>query len=88
MHKDDNTPYMFTSKKIDSHATHGTGCTLSSAIATNLALGNTLQEAVEKAKEYVYQGILNGKDIQIGKGHGPLNHLHKPVPMHIFVENE
>lgn len=86
--KDDNTPYMFTSKKIDSHATHGTGCTLSSAIATNLALGNTLQEAVEKAKEYVYQGILNGKDIQIGKGHGPLNHLHKPVPMHIFVENE
>ncbi len=86
--KDDNTPYMFTSKKIDSHNTHGTGCTLSSAIATNLALGNTLQEAVEKAKEYVYQGILNGKDIQIGKGHGPLNHLHKPVPMHIFVENE
>lgn len=86
--KDDNTPYMFTSKKIDSRNTHGTGCTLSSAIATNLALGNSLQKAVENAKEYVYQGILNGKDIQIGKGHGPLNHLHKPIPMHIFVENE
>lgn len=88
MHKRRQYPIHVHFQKIDSHATHGTGCTLSSAIATNLALGNTLQEAVEKAKEYVYQGILNGKDIQIGKGHGPLNHLHKPVPMHIFVENE
>lgn len=84
----DSNPYMFTARKIDSHNTHGTGCTLSSAIATNLALGYTLQEAVNRAKEYVYKGILTGKDIHIGNGHGPLNHFHTPVPMHIFAENE
>lgn len=84
----DSNPYTFTARKIDSHNTHGTGCTLSSAIATNLALGYTLQEAVNRAKEYVYKGILIGKDIHIGNGHGPLNHFHTPVPMHIFAENE
>lgn len=84
----DSNPYTFTARKIDSHNTHGTGCTLSSAIATNLALGCTLQEAVNRAKEYVYKGILTGKDIHIGNGHGPLNHFHTPVPMHIFAENE
>lgn len=84
----DSNPYTFTARKIDSHNTHGTGCTLSSAIATNLALGYTLQEAVNRAKEYVYKGILTGKDIHIGNGHGPLNHFHTPVPMHIFAENE
>lgn len=84
----DSNPYTFTVRKIDSHNTHGTGCTLSSAIATNLALGYTLQEAVNRAKEYVYKGILTGKDIHIGNGHGPLNHFHTPVPMHIFAENE
>ncbi len=83
----DSNPYTFTARKIDSHNTHGTGCTLSSAIATNLALGYTLQEAVNRAKEYVYKGILTGKDIHIGNGHGPLNHFHTPVPMHIFAEN-
>ncbi len=84
----DSNPYTFTARKIDSHNTHGTGCTLSSAIATNLVLGYTLQEAVNRAKEYVYKGILTGKDIHIGNGHGPLNHFHTPVPMHIFAENE
>lgn len=84
----DSNPYTFTARKIDSHNTHGTGCTLSSAIATNLALGYTLQEAINRAKEYVYKGILTGKDIHIGNGHGPLNHFHTPVPMHIFAENE
>lgn len=84
----DSNPYTFTARKIDSHNTHGTGCTLSSAIATNLALGYTLQEAVNRAKEYVYKGIFTGKDIHIGNGHGPLNHFHTPVPMHIFAENE
>lgn len=84
----DSNPYTFTARKIDSHNTHGTGCTLSSAIATNLALGYTLQGAVNRAKEYVYKGILTGKDIHIGNGHGPLNHFHTPVPMHIFAENE
>ena len=86
--KGEKTPYIYTASKISSKNTHGTGCTLSSAIATYLALGETLNEAVEKAKEYVHNGILNGKDVSIGNGHGPLNHFYSPVPMHIFTENE
>lgn len=86
--KGEKTPYIYTASKISSKNTHGTGCTLSSAIATYLALGETLNIAVGKAKEYVHNGILNGKDISIGNGHGPLNHFYSPVPMHIFTENE
>lgn len=80
--------YIFKAGKIDSKNTHGTGCTLSSAIATLLALGHELPEAVAKAKDYVYKGIESGKDIHIGEGHGPLNHFHSPVKMHIFDINE
>lgn len=86
--KEENTPYIYTASKISSKNTHGTGCTLSSSIATYLALGETLREAVRKAKDYVHKGILNGKDVCIGSGHGPLNHFYSPVPMHIFNENE
>lgn len=86
--KGENTPYIYTASKISSKNTHGTGCTLSSSIATYLALGETLQEAVRRAKDYVHKGILNGKDVCIGSGHGPLNHFYSPVPMHIFNENE
>ena len=86
--KEGNTPYIYTASKISSKNTHGTGCTLSSSIATYLALGETLQEAVRKAKDYVHKGILNGKDVCIGSGHGPLNHFYSPVPMLIFNEKE
>lgn len=86
--KGENTPYIYTASKISSKNTHGTGCTLSSSIATYLALGETFREAVRKAKDYVHKGILNGKDVCIGSGHGPLNHFYSPVPMHIFNENE
>ena len=86
--KGENTPYIYTASKISSKNTHGTGCTLSSSIATYLALGETLREAVRKAKDYVHKGILNGKDVCIGSGHGPLNHFYSPVPMHIFNEKE
>lgn len=86
--KGENQPYIFTATKVLSNNTHGTGCTLSSAIATYLALGETLQESVRKAKEYVHGGIVSGKDICIGSGHGPLNHFYSPTPMHIFSENE
>lgn len=79
-------PRRFSSQKIESRNTHGTGCTLSSAIATYLALGEPLAEAVRKAKAYVYQGILNGKDVHIGEGHGPLNHFFAPVAMQINEE--
>lgn len=82
----ESKPHLFTSDKIESKNTHGTGCTLSSAITTFLALGHSLPQAVERAKEYVTQGIKAGKDIHIGEGHGPLNHFYAPVPMNIKEE--
>ena len=62
----------FYGKKIDNPNTHGTGCTLSSAIASNLAKGLPLKTAVEKAKEYI-SGAL-GAMLDLGKGSGPMNH--------------
>ena len=62
----------FNGKRIDNPNTHGTGCTLSSAIASNLAKGNSLVESVKKAKKYVTNALLYGLDL--GKGSGPLNH--------------
>ena len=61
-------------EKIDNPNTHGTGCTLSSAIACNLARGYSLQESVKNAKEYLTGAIQAGLDL--GKGRGPLNHLY------------
>lgn len=66
--------FRFDGKKIDNANTHGTGCTLSSAIACNLALGMDLPEAVKKAKGYVAGAIEFGMDI--GSGRGPLNHMY------------
>lgn len=83
----EEAPHLFAAPKVDSRNTHGTGCTLSSAIATYLALGETITDAVEKAKQYAYKGIEAGKDVCIGHGHGPLNHFYSPVPMHIFDKN-
>lgn len=61
-------------EKILSKNTHGTGCTLSSAIAANLARHLSYLDAVKKAKEYVRQAILKAPDF--GKKYGPLNHMH------------
>ncbi len=66
--------YQFETPRIDTKNTHGTGCTLSSAIASNLALGHTTHEAVRLAKDYVTEGIRHS--LAIGKGCGPLNHFH------------
>lgn len=62
----------FSGKRIDNPNTHGTGCTLSSAIAANLAKGMTLDEAVESAKAYI-SGALAAM-LDLGKGSGPMNH--------------
>lgn len=70
------------SARIDSANTHGTGCTLSSAIACYLALGHDLAAAVQLARSYVYQAILHGADVRTGHGHGPLNHAHAPLPLY------
>ncbi len=60
-------------RRIDTGDTHGTGCTLSSAIACGLAQGSTLEEAVFAAKRYITGALEHG--IHVGKGSGPLNHM-------------
>ncbi|MDR2408950.1 MAG: bifunctional hydroxymethylpyrimidine kinase/phosphomethylpyrimidine kinase [Bacteroidales bacterium] len=70
--------HTFSSKKIDTKNLHGTGCSLSSAIATFLAFGETIPQAVQYAKEYITSAIECGQDIMIGHGHGPINHFFKP----------
>ena len=68
----DGEAYWFHGEHIDNPNTHGTGCTLSSAIASNLAKGQSLQQAVENAKSYI-SGALAAM-LDLGKGSGPLNH--------------
>ena len=63
----------FEGKRIESSNTHGTGCTLSSAIASNLALGESLEDAIRNAKAYISDAIASGLDL--GKGSGPLDHM-------------
>jgi hydroxymethylpyrimidine/phosphomethylpyrimidine kinase len=67
---------LLKSQRINSVNTHGTGCTLSSAIASWLALGSSLQTAVEKGKTFIDNAIKAGKDYQIGHGHGPVHHFY------------
>ncbi len=62
--------------KVDTKNTHGTGCTLSAAIAAYLAKGHALKEAVEKAKQYVSAAIAAATTKQLGHGHGPLHHFY------------
>jgi hydroxymethylpyrimidine kinase/phosphomethylpyrimidine kinase len=64
---------IFESDYIKTKATHGTGCTLSAAIAANLALGSSLKEAVGAAKSFVFEAIRTAP--RIGRGHSPVNHL-------------
>ena len=74
-------PLAMRGARIASANTHGTGCTLSSAIACHLALGCSLADAVRLARDYVIAAIRHGADVQTGGGHGPLNHGYAPVPM-------
>ncbi|MCM1168953.1 MAG: bifunctional hydroxymethylpyrimidine kinase/phosphomethylpyrimidine kinase [Bacteroides sp.] len=74
----DFAPLVVSSPKSDSNNLHGTGCTLSAAIAFFLASGNDLTAAVVAAKDYIYHAIKTGKNMQIGQGHGPVNHLFAP----------
>lgn len=63
---------------VDTRNTHGTGCTLSSAIASYLALGNELTDAVRLGKLYVTRALEEGSWITTGHGHGPVNHFFSP----------
>lgn len=65
-------------ERINTPNTHGTGCTLSSAIASCLALGMSMHDSVTTAKDYISAALRNGADVTIGHGHGPVNHLFAP----------
>ncbi len=67
--------------RIHTANTHGTGCTLSSAIASYLALGQDLQQAVQSARVYIRGALQAGSQVRTGKGGGPLNHGYAPQAM-------
>ena len=72
------------SQRITTHNGHGTGCTLSSAIASHLALGLPLAQAVAQARGYILGAIAAGADVSTGKGHGPLNHGYAPMAQRVL----
>ena len=69
------------SESVSTQNVHGTGCTLSSAIAAFLALDYSLEDAVKEAKYYITESIRAGADVKIGHGFGPVNHFFNPKPL-------
>jgi hydroxymethylpyrimidine/phosphomethylpyrimidine kinase len=79
----DGQVHWMRAPRIATANTHGTGCTLSSAVAAYLALGQPLLEAVEGARAYVRTALAAGSDVRTGAGGGPLNHGHAPHVMQL-----
>ncbi len=71
--RDKSLTYIYRGKKVNNPNTHGTGCTLSSAIACNLAAGLSLHDSIKYAKKYITMVLSN--DFDLGQGNGPLNHM-------------
>jgi len=67
---------LLTTDRVDTKNTHGTGCTLSAAIATQIGLGNDVITAVNNAKQYVSNAITHADKLSVGRGHGPLHHFY------------
>jgi hydroxymethylpyrimidine/phosphomethylpyrimidine kinase len=67
----------FAAPRIDTRNTHGSGCTLSSAVAAGLAKGLTLERSVREAKAYITAAIAGADSLDIGHGHGPLHHFYQ-----------
>lgn len=82
---EDDEIYEFHFEKYDTRNTHGSGCSLSSAIASYLAQGKSMLDAVTLGQNYVKEAIYEGKDVIIGKGNGPLNHFFNPQKL---IKNE
>ena len=76
-------PLWLRAPRIDTPNTHGTGCTLSSAIAARLALGDDLAQAVHNARDFVRAALAAGADVRTGAGSGPLNHGFAPQPLRL-----
>lgn len=70
------TSKLFSAPRIDTENTHGTGCTLSSAIAAHLAKDHELNDAVAAAKSYLSAALEASERLDVGKGHGPVHHFH------------
>lgn len=68
----------FETRTVCTRNTHGTGCTLSSAITAHLALGYAMADAIRLAKEYLYGALKSGGDVEIGHGYGPVDHFFSP----------
>jgi len=81
-------PLRMAAPRVHTRNVHGTGCTLSSAIACHLALGHALDEAVRLARGYVSAALAAGADVHTGHGHGPLNHAHAPLPMRKIAHDD
>lgn len=78
---DNGIERIYSEKTVSTHNTHGTGCTLSSAIVSFLARRLDMWKSVSEAKKYVSKALAEGGDVFIGKGIGPVNHLFAPVPL-------
>lgn len=72
----DSAPQAFSLPRLATSNTHGTGCSLSSAIAAGLARKHTLPDAVAMAHRWLHQAIAKADDLRIGRGHGPVHHFH------------
>lgn len=75
--ENENGQQMLESMRVATKNTHGTGCTLSAAIAAFLGQGQTLQEAARLGKHYIADAIAAADDLDVGKGHGPVHHFHR-----------
>ncbi len=80
MFADENGVQRIEAPRIETQNTHGTGCTLSSAIAAELARGESLDKAVKLAKLYVTAAIIAADEVAIGEGRGPVHHFHALWP--------
>jgi len=77
---DGTTTLVLPAKRVATKNTHGTGCSLSSAIAAYLARGFALDEAIGGAKTYISNAIAAADSLTIGQGHGPVHHFHALWP--------
>ncbi|WP_077197429.1 bifunctional hydroxymethylpyrimidine kinase/phosphomethylpyrimidine kinase [Prevotella ihumii] len=73
-----SSPTFYCNPTVKTRNTHGTGCTLSSAIAAYLARGEQMERAIKRAKDYVTNALKAGADVTIGEGHGAVNHFYEP----------
>lgn len=80
-------PVEIVHRKVETRHTHGTGCSLSTAIACRLACGSDTESAVREATEWLVGAIDSGKEFRLGKGRGPVNHLYEHPAQKITQQN-